>query len=72
VATQLHKQQPALDDGEEIELLEVSYEDSLRMIRFGDIADAKTIAALLAYDRFFREPTATEQDEGPIAIDPAQ
>jgi ADP-ribose pyrophosphatase len=72
LATQLHKQQPALDEGEEIELLEVSYEDALRMIRFGDIQDAKTIAALLAYDRFFREPTAPEQDEGPIAIDPAR
>jgi ADP-ribose pyrophosphatase len=53
-AYDLQKQKPALEEGEEIEVEPTSFDDALRMIRDGRIADGKTIAALLMYDRFCR------------------
>lgn len=42
----------ALEAGEQIELLVVGWDEALDMIRSGEIADAKTVAAILFYDRF--------------------
>ena len=53
-ATDLEKQQAALEEGEDIEVLEVAYDDAIEMIRDGRIQDGKTMATLLTYDRFFR------------------
>jgi ADP-ribose pyrophosphatase len=53
-AYDLQKQKPALEEGEEIEVEPTSLEDALQMIRDGRIADGKTIATLLMYDRFYR------------------
>jgi ADP-ribose pyrophosphatase len=54
VATGLEKQQAALEEGEEIEVLTVGYAEALAMVGDGRIADGKTIATLLMYDRFFK------------------
>jgi ADP-ribose pyrophosphatase len=43
-----------LEPSEEIEVEQVAYEDAIEWTRTGQIADAKTIATLLLYDRFFR------------------
>jgi ADP-ribose pyrophosphatase len=53
-AYDLQKQKPALEEGEEIEVEPTSFDEALRMIRDGRIADGKTIATLLMYDRFYR------------------
>jgi ADP-ribose pyrophosphatase len=53
-AYDLEKREPALEEGEEIELMPVTFEEALEMIRNGEICDAKTIATLLMYDRFWR------------------
>jgi ADP-ribose pyrophosphatase len=42
------------EEGEDIELRPTPWEDALDMIRSGAIRDAKTIAAMLMYDRFHR------------------
>jgi ADP-ribose pyrophosphatase len=42
----------ALEAGEQIEPLLLSLADALQMIELGEIHDAKTIAALLFYERF--------------------
>ena len=47
----------ALEEGEEIELLPVSYDRALEMALGGEIADAKTIATLFLYDRLHRKST---------------
>jgi len=54
-AYDLVKKQAALEEGEEIELMPAKLDDAIEMIKLGQIADAKTIATLLIYDRFFRE-----------------
>ncbi len=54
VAYDLEKKRQALEEGEEIELLPVKLELAIEMIQDGRIADGKTIAALLMYDRFRR------------------
>jgi len=51
-AYDLQKQKQQLEEGEEIELLQVSFEESLEMIRRGEISDGKTIATLLMYEQF--------------------
>jgi ADP-ribose pyrophosphatase len=51
-AFDLTKTKPALEEGEEIEVMEVSFHQALEMIRHGEIEDAKTICALLMYERF--------------------
>ena len=55
-AYDLEKQKPALEEGEEIEVEPTLFHDALEMIRDGRIADGKTIATLLMYDRFYRNP----------------
>jgi ADP-ribose pyrophosphatase len=42
--------------GEEIDVVPTRLAEAITMIRTGEIQDGKTIATLLAYDRFFRNP----------------
>jgi len=53
-AYDLEKSQRELMEGEEIEVMPVSYKEALDMTGSGQIHDAKTIAVLLLYDRFHR------------------
>jgi ADP-ribose pyrophosphatase len=53
-AYDLQRKKPALEEGEEIEVFQASIDDAVGMIRDGVIADAKSIAAILMYDRFHR------------------
>jgi ADP-ribose pyrophosphatase len=53
-AYDLEKRQAALEEGEEIELLEVPYEQAIEMVGAGQITDGKTIATLLMFARFHR------------------
>ncbi|MGH7176707.1 MAG: NUDIX hydrolase [Tepidisphaeraceae bacterium] len=55
VARDLEKKHQSLEEGEEIELLERTWEQTMDMVRHGQIADGKSIATLLLYERFFRE-----------------
>jgi ADP-ribose pyrophosphatase len=52
-AYDLEKQAPALEEGEEIEVLSATLGEAVEMIREGRIHDGKTIATLLMYERFF-------------------
>lgn len=52
-AYNLEKAQSALEEGEEIEVVPTPFADAINMIRFGQIQDGKTIACLLAYERFY-------------------
>jgi ADP-ribose pyrophosphatase len=54
VAYDLQKSKPALEEGEEIEVHPTALDEAIAMIKTGEIADAKTIAALLIFDRFHR------------------
>jgi ADP-ribose pyrophosphatase len=54
IAYDLQKSKPALEEGEEIEVHPTALADAIAMIKTGEIADAKTIAALLIFDRFHR------------------
>jgi ADP-ribose pyrophosphatase len=42
------------DEGEEIDVLPTDFDEAIEMIRDSRIHDAKTIATILKYDRFFR------------------
>lgn len=53
-AYDLQKAQQDLEDDEEIEVMPVPLDEAVRMIKDGRIVDGKTIATLLAYERFFR------------------
>jgi ADP-ribose pyrophosphatase len=44
-----------LDETEEIEVVPATMEQAIAMIRVGEIQDAKTIAAVLMYERFYTE-----------------
>src|SRR5256885_15034428 len=44
-AFDLRKTKPALEEGEDIEVLEVSFHQAMEMIRHGEIEDAKSICA---------------------------
>src|SRR4051812_49299589 len=54
-AYDLEQQTAALEEGEEIEVHPVPYEQAIGMIQSGEIHDGKTIATLLMYDRYFRQ-----------------
>jgi hypothetical protein len=45
-----------LQDDEELEVMETPLSEAYRMIQDRQIQDGKTIATLLAYERFFRQP----------------
>jgi len=53
-AYDLEPSRQALEEGEEIELMPVTLDEAIDMVRGGEIADGKTIATLLLYDRFHR------------------
>ncbi len=63
VAYDLQQRRQQLDEGEDIEVEQVSMTDALDLIRTGQIMDAKTIAALLMYDKFGARPVAVPTDE---------
>lgn len=54
-AYDLQRTAPALEEDEEIEVMEVSFDEAIEMIREGQIIDAKTIATVLMYERFYRD-----------------
>lgn len=54
-AYDLTRSTAALEEGEEIELLPVTWDKAIAMIGDGQITDGKTIATLLMYERFFKE-----------------
>lgn len=54
IAYDLLKQAQSLDTGEEIELEPMTVDEALEAIRTGLIEDAKTIAALMIFERFHR------------------
>ena len=51
-AFDLEKQQTALEEGEDIELMPTPLADAIQMIKDGEIQDGKTIATLLMFERF--------------------
>lgn len=53
-AYHLQRGQSALEEGEDIQVLPVEWDEALAMIGDGRIQDGKTIATLLWYDRFRR------------------
>jgi ADP-ribose pyrophosphatase len=53
-AYDLEEKEQALEEGEEIELLTATLDEAMEMINKGQIADGKTIATILMYDRFHR------------------
>jgi hypothetical protein len=54
-AYDLEKSVSALEAGEEIEVMPTPLDQAIVKIRDGQIIDGKTIAALLMYDRFYRD-----------------
>ena len=56
-AYDLERGTAAPEEGEEIQLMPVSWDEAIDMVRIGEIQDGKTIATLLMYDRFFRKQT---------------
>ncbi|MGB7156855.1 MAG: NUDIX hydrolase [Tepidisphaeraceae bacterium] len=56
-AYDLEQSNAALEEGEEIELNPVPFDEAIHMIKEGRIVDGKTIATLLMYERFYRSGT---------------
>ncbi|MGD0462490.1 MAG: NUDIX hydrolase [Tepidisphaeraceae bacterium] len=56
-AYDLEKKVAALEENEEIEIMPVTFDEAVEMIRTAQIIDAKTIATLLLFDRFHRDRT---------------
>jgi ADP-ribose pyrophosphatase len=56
-AYHLEKKETALEEGEDIEIMPVLFDDALKMIDTAEIIDAKTIATLLMYERLHRALT---------------
>ena len=61
-AYDLEKAAQRLEEDEEIEVLPTPFNRAVRMIADGQIIDGKTIATLLAYDRFYRNPAAAPKE----------
>jgi ADP-ribose pyrophosphatase len=53
-AYDLSKVGQALEEDEDLEVFEATFDEAIDMIRAGQIQDAKSIAALLMYDKFQR------------------
>jgi ADP-ribose pyrophosphatase len=53
-AYDLQKSRTNLQEGEEIEVLPTNLNEAIRMVRDGEIIDAKSIAVLLTYELFHR------------------
>ncbi len=60
-AYDLEKQQTALEEGEEIELMPTALDEAVDLIRTGDIQDGKTIATLLMFERFWQKREARSE-----------
>jgi ADP-ribose pyrophosphatase len=58
LATKLTLQERKLDQGEFLELCIVDFSEAIRMIRDGEITDAKSVAGLLWVDKWVRVPPA--------------
>lgn len=58
LAYDLQKQTQDLEDDEDIQVLTATLGEAIEMIHQGEIEDAKTIAALLMYERFFANQPA--------------
>ncbi len=56
VATGLVAGRMALEAGEDIRVVQLAWDDALKMVREGTIRDAKTVAALLYYNAFRAGP----------------
>ncbi len=54
-AYDLHQSQASPEEGEEIQVLPVTWAEAMDMLKNREIQDAKTIATLLTYDRFYRQ-----------------
>lgn len=55
VATDLTPGEQDLDETEDLEVVVLSLEEALKMIKYGEIIDAKTIIGITMYELFFRE-----------------
>ena len=44
------------DEGEYVDVIRMPYEEALQRIQNGEFTDAKTVTALLWYDKFYRNP----------------
>lgn len=53
-AYDLEKRRQALDEGEDLEVMQVGFDQAIGMIQTGEIQDGKSIAALIIYERFMR------------------
>ena len=53
IASDLEKGKRCLDEDEDIKVESYSLEEAKKMIRNGQIIDAKTVAAILAYATFY-------------------
>src|SRR5213595_569376 len=51
-AYDLQKEHQALEEGEEIDVHSVPFDQAIAMIKTGEIADGKSIATLLMYEKF--------------------
>jgi ADP-ribose pyrophosphatase len=65
VARQLIPGQPRPDAGEHLAPLVVPYDQALRWVASGHIQDAKSVAALLLYDRHRRHPGSATTPHNP-------
>lgn len=54
-AKDLEFKEQNLDTDEFIDLVKVPFEEALRMVKFGEIIDAKTILGILLYDKLRRQ-----------------
>lgn len=54
LASELQPGEPRLEGGEQIEAMPVRWDEAMQLVATGQIHDAKTLAALLWYDRFGR------------------
>jgi ADP-ribose pyrophosphatase len=57
-AYDLHKTAQALEEDEELEVFPSTLDEAIDMIKHGQIQDAKSIATILMYDKFHRNPAA--------------
>jgi ADP-ribose pyrophosphatase len=62
-AYDLQKKQQALEEGEDIEVVETKFDEAIEMIRRGEIQDGKTIATLLMHERFGRDGKEQQEQE---------
>jgi ADP-ribose pyrophosphatase len=63
VATDLEPGERGLEAGEEIELQPTPLAEAIDLIGTGQLQDAKSIAAILMYDRFRRNPSPAQQQD---------